>query len=258
MRTEWTMVIRRQRREEDWMPNQYTTVCSEHFHNSDKRVTKSGKILLTKTAVPFFEDKSHGMCSHGHDHQHHEETEKQLDYFDEEELIDEEQRLEEEQFNEEEYTESSLNPENSDEFEAYNADIALSDNVIRAEIGEQNDRQIEALSKIKEELGEFIVRSRTNDKVVCGQLDEEPEEQIEEEEEFTVPSMKAGLKAISVLRKLVISCQELHGCNFEDTLIQMERKIQNVQWDNYKSWPQEQIFIKEEPPSTSEIKSENF
>lgn len=255
------MVIRRQRREEDWMPNQYTTVCSEHFHKSDLRVTKSGKTLLNKNAVPFFEDKSHGMCSHGHEHQlDYDETDKQLDYFDEEELIDEEQRLEEEQFNEEEYTESSLNPENSDEFDAYNADIALSDTQIRADIGEQNEKQIEDLSKIKEELGEFIVRSRTNDKVACGQIDEqrEAEEQMEEEEEFILPSMKAGLKAISVLRKLVISCQELHGCNFEDTLIQMERKIQNVQWDNYKSWPQEQIFIKEEPSSTSEIKSESF
>lgn len=39
MKEKWLSLIRAQRREDDWLPSKYSTVCSEHFLASDIYVT---------------------------------------------------------------------------------------------------------------------------------------------------------------------------------------------------------------------------
>ncbi|KAL0811967.1 hypothetical protein ABMA28_009365 [Loxostege sticticalis] len=52
MKEKWLKVIRTQRREDDWMPSTYSTVCSEHFLTSDVYLTKKNIRRLKRTAVP--------------------------------------------------------------------------------------------------------------------------------------------------------------------------------------------------------------
>lgn len=52
MKEKWLNIIRTQRREDDWMPSTYSTVCSEHFLPKDKYLTKKNVQRLKKTAIP--------------------------------------------------------------------------------------------------------------------------------------------------------------------------------------------------------------
>lgn len=54
LREKWIKVTRRQRNDDTWQPTKYSQVCSDHFHQSDIRVSKMGKKLLNKTALPHF------------------------------------------------------------------------------------------------------------------------------------------------------------------------------------------------------------
>lgn len=58
VREKWLKVVRRQRSENDWMPSKFSTVCSEHFHMPDRKLTKKGRTLLKKNAVPFIAEAS--------------------------------------------------------------------------------------------------------------------------------------------------------------------------------------------------------
>lgn len=57
IRQKWLKVIKKQRREDDWMPTQYSTVCSEHFLPEDKYVTKKNWRRLKTTAIPVIKVK---------------------------------------------------------------------------------------------------------------------------------------------------------------------------------------------------------
>lgn len=57
MKEKWVQVVRTQRREDDWMPTTYSTICSQHFLESDKYVTKKNVCKLIKTAVPVIKVK---------------------------------------------------------------------------------------------------------------------------------------------------------------------------------------------------------
>lgn len=57
MKEKWIKIIRTQRREDDWMPTTYSTVCSEHFLASDIYVTNKNIRKIKKTAVPVIEVK---------------------------------------------------------------------------------------------------------------------------------------------------------------------------------------------------------
>ncbi|XP_047034706.1 THAP domain-containing protein 2-like [Helicoverpa zea] len=57
MKEKWVQVVRTQRREDDWMPTTYSTICSQHFLESDKYVTKKNVRKLIKTAVPVIKHK---------------------------------------------------------------------------------------------------------------------------------------------------------------------------------------------------------
>lgn len=45
-------IIRTQRREIDWMPTKYATICSEHFDEGDIYLTKNKLRRFKKSAVP--------------------------------------------------------------------------------------------------------------------------------------------------------------------------------------------------------------
>ncbi|CAG5043838.1 unnamed protein product, partial [Parnassius apollo] len=51
-RESWIQFIRKNRSEEKWLPSKYSRICSAHFKEDDKYITKTGRVYLKKSAVP--------------------------------------------------------------------------------------------------------------------------------------------------------------------------------------------------------------
>ncbi|XP_063540712.1 THAP domain-containing protein 5-like [Cydia strobilella] len=49
----WIRFVQKNRNEETWLPNQYTYICSVHFREQDKYISKSGRGFLKECAVPY-------------------------------------------------------------------------------------------------------------------------------------------------------------------------------------------------------------
>lgn len=107
-------------------------------------------------------------------------------------------------------------------------------------------------SKNSDEVAEVVYNGvkqdySPSDSEILTTISEEQAEQQEvgeeqPEEEFKVPSLSEGLKAISVLRKIVICYERFQASNFEETLVKLEREMQYVKWHNFKCWAREQRF----------------
>ncbi|KAJ0172355.1 hypothetical protein K1T71_012328 [Dendrolimus kikuchii] len=63
IREKWLKIVRTERREDDWMPNTYSTVCSEHFLKQDFYSTKKNILRLKKTAVPVLKSSAEDLHS---------------------------------------------------------------------------------------------------------------------------------------------------------------------------------------------------
>ncbi|XP_069365886.1 tigger transposable element-derived protein 4-like [Maniola hyperantus] len=76
------------------------------------------------------------------------------------------------------------------------------------------------------------------DNDIVAEIQEQTKEQYNDEEQaeeqFRVPSLFEGLNAISVLRKIVLCNNQFEESNFEETLVKMERKLQNTYAHNMK------------------------
>lgn len=51
-REAWIRFVQKNRNEDSWLPSEHTLICSTHFKNEDKYITKTGRIYLKKSAVP--------------------------------------------------------------------------------------------------------------------------------------------------------------------------------------------------------------
>ncbi|CAH2109301.1 unnamed protein product [Euphydryas editha] len=52
-REAWIKFVQKNRNEETWLPSDHTLICSDHFKNEDKYITKTGRQYLKKCAVPY-------------------------------------------------------------------------------------------------------------------------------------------------------------------------------------------------------------
>ncbi|KAI5637899.1 THAP domain-containing protein [Phthorimaea operculella] len=52
-RESWIKFVQKNRGEEFWLPSDYSRICSKHFKEDDKYITKTGRIFLKKSAVPY-------------------------------------------------------------------------------------------------------------------------------------------------------------------------------------------------------------
>ncbi|CAH2217108.1 jg7981 [Pararge aegeria aegeria] len=57
----WTKFVQINRSEPNWLPNCYSHICSVHFREEDKYITKSGRFFLKDSAVPYA-DKRSPLC----------------------------------------------------------------------------------------------------------------------------------------------------------------------------------------------------
>ncbi|CAG9794346.1 unnamed protein product, partial [Diatraea saccharalis] len=57
-RERWIKFVQKNRNEETWLPSEHTVICSEHFKNEDKYITKTGRQYLKKCAVPYDDNYS--------------------------------------------------------------------------------------------------------------------------------------------------------------------------------------------------------
>lgn len=52
-RETWIEFVQKNRNEDTWLPSNHSYICSEHFRDCDKYITKAGRIYLKKFAVPY-------------------------------------------------------------------------------------------------------------------------------------------------------------------------------------------------------------
>lgn len=72
-----------------------------------------------------------------------------------------------------------------------------------------------------------ICAPAAEDDIVSVKEENDYEEEIKEQ--FTVPSLNDGLNAISVLRKIVLFNEQFNKqINFDDTLVKIQRELQNL------------------------------
>lgn len=45
--------MQRNRNDDKWLPSEYSCICSDHFKDEDKYLTKKGRLYLKKCAVPY-------------------------------------------------------------------------------------------------------------------------------------------------------------------------------------------------------------
>lgn len=53
IREKWIKVVQKNRSEDTWLPSDYSNICSSHFREEDKYLTKTGRVFLKKSAVPY-------------------------------------------------------------------------------------------------------------------------------------------------------------------------------------------------------------
>ncbi|CAK1590866.1 unnamed protein product [Parnassius mnemosyne] len=51
-RESWIQFVQKNRSEKMWLPTKYSRICSAHFKEDDKYITKTGRVYLKKSAVP--------------------------------------------------------------------------------------------------------------------------------------------------------------------------------------------------------------
>ncbi|XP_050668549.1 THAP domain-containing protein 5-like [Leptidea sinapis] len=49
----WIKFLQKNRSEETWLPSKHACICSVHFKENDKIITKTGRIYLKKNALPY-------------------------------------------------------------------------------------------------------------------------------------------------------------------------------------------------------------